>query len=447
MSKNFGGQITVTYVPIDSLKAAIYNPRKWSAEQLTALTASITGFGVVDPLIVNSAPERKNNLIGGHMRLAAMKLLGFMEAPVVYVDIPDEEKERELNLRLNRNTGEFDLNLLAEFDPSLLSGIGFTSEELDEIFPADENPEVFDLQKELDKLNIKDIDIKHGDRFDFGDDIGVVMNGDSTIEADMLALMDGAQADMCMTDPPYILDYLKGKKKHGKTTKGFGLKRDRTYLGTEVLPPDFTEEWMAAIAAVAKPDFSIMIFENPKNLRTIWNEMEKHWRYRNTITWHVPNRVQGFAAKYKFFNKTDIALLGTGEKFVGLNLDPESDDLLQGEYENALYATSGKPHFEPYEKGKKICPTDFISHVAADQKSSGQSIIFGTKPVELLIPYLKVLTRRGDVIVEPFGGSGSTAAASFKLKRRFRLMEKSHVYTAVILNRLTKLTGVTPKKI
>jgi DNA modification methylase len=439
--------LQITYVSITALKAAIYNPRKWSKEQLDALVESIRRFGAVDPLIVNAAPERTNNLIGGHMRLVAMKELGFTEVPVVYVNIPDEEKERELNLRLNRNTGEFDLNLLAEFDPLLLSGVGFTSEELDDIFPADENPEVFDLAKELKKLEITNIDIKHGDRFDFGADVGIVMNGDSTNQVDMLALMDGEKADMCMTDPPYLLDYLKGKKKTGKSKEGFGLKRDRTYLGTDTLPPDFTEKWMANVAAVAKPDFSIMIFENPKNLRTIWNEMEKHWRYRNTITWHLPNRTQGFSAKYKFFNKADIALLGTGEKFVGLNLVPEGDELLQSEYQNALYATSGKPQWESYEKGKKICPTDFIEFKAADEKSSGQGIIFGTKPTEILVPYIKVLTKRGDLVIEPFGGSGSTAAAAFKLKRRFRLMEKSNVYTAVILKRLEKLTGIIPKKV
>jgi DNA modification methylase len=63
---------------------------------------------------------------------------------------------------------------------------------------------------------------------------------------------------------------------------------------------------MAGVAKVQKDDFSIIIFEHPKNLRTIWNALEKHWKYRNTITWHVPNRVQGFSAKYKFFNKQDI---------------------------------------------------------------------------------------------------------------------------------------------
>jgi DNA modification methylase len=252
--------------------------------------------------------------------------------------------------------------------------------------------------------------------------------------------MNGEKASMCFTDPPYLLSYLSGKKRHGKATEGFGLKRDRRYLETDVLPPDFTEKWMANISKIQKSDFSIIIFENPKNLRIIWNELEKHWKYRNTITWHLPNRVQGFAAKYKFFNKTDIALVGTGGN-IALNLEEEEEELFQQEYENALFATSGKPHWEGYEKGKKVCPTDYIDFKAADEKSSGQGIIFGTKPIEILIPYIKVLTKRDDLIAEPFGGSGSTLIAAEKMQRRCYLMEKSNVYAEVIKNRWEKLTG------
>jgi DNA modification methylase len=344
---------------------------------------------------------------------------------------------------LNKNVGEWNWDLLATFDETFLSTAGFSSEDLDEIFAVEDTPEQFDLEKELKKLKIDTIDIKKGDKYDLGG--SVMMCGDSTIEADMLKLMGGEKADLCFTDPPYLLDYLKGKKKKGDAITGFGAKRDRRYLETDILPPDFTEKWMANVAKAQKPDFSIIIFENPKNLRTIWNELEKYWKYRNTITWHVPNRMQGFSAKYKFFNKTDIALVGTGGN-VSLNMEPE-DEILQNEYENAIYATSGKPHWESYEKGKKICPTDFISHIAADKKSSGQEIIFGTKPIELLIPYIKVLTKRDALILEPFGGSGSTLIAATKMKRRCYLMEKSPVYAAVIRNRWEKLTGLKAKKI
>lgn len=437
-------KLKVYYVPADSIHPASYNPRFWSKDAKTQLTESIKRYGLVDPIIVNSAPNRKDIVIGGHFRLAMAKELGINEVPVVYLDIPDIQKEKELNLRLNRNLGEFDWDLLANFGEEFLSDVGFSSEELDEIFEVEDTSEMFDLAKELAKLNIQKIEIKKGDVWRLGDH--KVMCGDSTIEADILKLMDGKKADMCFTDPPYLLSYLSGKKRHGKATEGFGLKRDRRYLETDVLPDNFTELWMANVAKVQKPDFSIIVFENPKNLCTIWHELRKHWKYRNTITWHVPNRVQGFSAKYKFFNKADIALVGTRGN-PSLNLKPESNELFQNEYDNALYATAGKPHWEGYKKGKKVCPTDFIEFVAADEKSSGQGIIFGTKPLEILIPYLKVLTKHGDLVIEPFGGSGSTLIAAEKMNRRCYLLEKSPIYAEVIKHRWEKLTGKKASKI
>ena len=436
--------LKIDYVPLSSLRHPERNPRTRTKEIIAQIKESITKYGVVDPLIVNSAPGREGIILGGNMRADVLKELGHEKVPVVHISIADLEREAELIVRLNKNVAEFDLKALADFDESLLAEIGFSSEELDDIFGTDENPEVFDLQKELDKLNITAGDIQSGDMFMVGDRLKVRC-GDSMNEADMLALMGGEKADMVLTDPPYILDYLKGKKKNGKAVEGFGLKRDRKYLGTDVLPDNFSDLWMANVAKVQKPDFSILVYENPKNLRTIWTAMEQHWRYRNTIIWHVPNRVQGFSAKYKFFNKFDIALVGTSGK-VALNVEPE-EELLQNEYEAAIFATSGKPHWESYEKGKKYCPSDFIDHVSADGKQSGQNIIFGTKPLEVLIPYLKVLTKRDDLVLEPFGGSASTAAAAWKLKRRCFVMEKSPVYTAVILKRLEKLTGLTAQKV
>ena len=441
MKESLKAQIKVTYVPIEDLKLADYNPRKWSEKAIADLTESIKRYGVVDPLIVNCASNRKNVCIGGHFRLKILKNIGYTQAPVIYLNIPDIEREKELNLRLNKNVGEFDWDLLAKFDENFLANIGFSSQDLDEIFQIDESPEEFDLAKELRKLDITKIEIQKGQIWQLGD--SRLMCGDSTIEADILKLMNGEKADMCLTDPPYILDYLNAKR-HGKPTEGFGAKKNRRYLETDVLPPDFTEKWIANIAKVAKEDFSIICFENWKNIRTIWNEMEKHWKVRNMIVWHIPTRVQGFAAKYRFFNKHDIAMIGTSNNKSGLNLQAE-EELLQNEYQTALYATAGKPTWEGYEKGKKIQPTDFIEFNAADEKSSGQGIIFGTKPLELLIPYIKVLTKRNDLIVESFGGSGSTLIAAEKMKRRCFLMEKSPVYCEVIRNRWQKLTRQTAK--
>ena len=437
-------RIKIVEVPINELRASEYNPRKHSQEQSNQLKESIKKFGLVDPIICNSSSERKNIIIGGHFRNEIAKEMKMTTVPVVYVEIADIKKEKELNLRLNKNTGEFDLDLLAEFDETFLSDIGFDSEDLDDIFPIEDDPEQFDLKKELEKIGIQGITVKKGDIYELNG--SRLMCGDSTIESDMLKLMNKKKANMCFTDPPYILDYLKGKtkQKDGVTT-GFGAKKNRRYLETDSLPDNFTELWMSNINKIAKEDFAIIVYENWKNLRIIWGEMEKYWKVKNMIVWHLPNRVQGFSAKHRFFNKHDIAMVGASENTKVDNVD--ESEFLENEYETALYAISNKPHWESYEKGKKICPTDFIEFKAADEKSSGQGVIFGTKPIEILIPYIKVLTKRNDLIVEPFGGSGSTLIASIKMNRRCYIMEKSPVYTEVILKRWEKETGKKPIKI
>ena len=436
-------KLQVKYVDINKLKASEHNPRVWSEQATTDLRESIVRFGMVDPILVNDAAGRKNVVLGGHFRLKIAEELGMAEVPVAYVTITDIEREKELLIRLNKNVGEWDWNLLKEFDEDLLTDVGFSSEEIDNIFDIDELvPEQFDLEKELKKLDIEKIEVKKGDVYQIGD--SRLMCGDSTVPEDFEQLMNGEQADMCMTDPPYILDYLHGQR-HGKPTEGFGAKRNRRYLETDELPENFTELWMLNVASHAKTDFNIICYENWKNIRTIWGDMEKHWKIKNMIVWHLPNRHQGFAAKYKFFSKHDIALVGASG-VVEYNHEEEPDGL-QEEYETALYAISGKPQWEGYEGGKKYQPTDFIDFNASDEKHSGQGVIFGTKPIEILIPYIKVLTKRNDLVVEPFCGSGSTLIASTKLKRRCYIMEKSPVYAEVALKRWEKLTGLKRVKL
>ena len=433
----------IVMIKVGDLKPSTYNPRTWNEETTKQLTESIQRFGLVDPLLVNGADERKNIVIGGHFRLKVAKDLGIKEVPVVYLDIPDENKEKELNLRLNKALGDWDWELLSEFDETLLADVGFSSEEMDLIFDIDiEETENFDLDKELKKLDIKKVEAQKGDVYQLGD--SRLMVGDSTVAEDFEKLMNGEQADMCMTDPPYILDYLHAKR-GGKPTTGFGAKKNRRYLETDVLPDNFTELWMANVARYAKPDYSIIVYENWKNLRVIWAEMEKYWKVKNMIVWHLPNRHQGFSAKYKFFSKHDIAMVG-GSGTVPYNHETEPDGL-QEEYETALYAISGKPQWEGYAGGKKYQPTDFIEFQASDEKHSGQGIIFGTKPLEILIPYIKVLTKRGDLVVEPFCGSGSTLIAATKLKRRCYIMEKSPVYAEVAMKRWEKATGLKREKL
>ncbi len=119
-------------VKIEDLKVAEYNPRTLSPVEMRTLKDSIKEFGLVDPIIVNKGEGRENIIIGGHQRVQAMKELGYETVDVFYLDL-DEEKEKELNLRLNRYYGEFDFAKLKEYDRDLLVSVGFKDGELKKI--------------------------------------------------------------------------------------------------------------------------------------------------------------------------------------------------------------------------------------------------------------------------------------------------------------------------
>lgn len=121
-------------VDINKLNPAEYNPRNLTDEQKENIKKSLTEFGFVNPLVVNSNPDRKNILVGGHQRLKVAQELGYTEVPVVYINLT-EQQERELNIRLNKNTGEWNLDSLSEhFSKTELGNWGFDEEELSVLF-------------------------------------------------------------------------------------------------------------------------------------------------------------------------------------------------------------------------------------------------------------------------------------------------------------------------
>ena len=122
--------MNVKDIPIKELTPAEYNPRYISDDAFDQLAKSLQDFDAVEPIVINTHKGRENTIIGGHQRIKAAEALGWDTFPCVEVDLP-LERERELNVRLNKTTGEFDFDKLANFfDADELTEWGFSDEEL-----------------------------------------------------------------------------------------------------------------------------------------------------------------------------------------------------------------------------------------------------------------------------------------------------------------------------
>ena len=182
---------------INSLIFAEYNPRQLTKDQYQNLKDSISRFGLVDPIIVNSNKDRKNIIVGGHQRVKVAKDMDIEFVPVLEVDLT-YERERELNIRLNKNTGEWDMDNLANFfDMDELMEWGFDEDEL--ILP-DLEP-IAGLIDDDEVPGVEESICKAGDLWILGEHR--LLCGDATKKEDVDKLMDGSKAELLFTSPPY----------------------------------------------------------------------------------------------------------------------------------------------------------------------------------------------------------------------------------------------------
>ena len=195
-------------LPISVLKPAEYNPRKKlkpGDREYKKIKDSIEEFGFADPLVVNS----DMTIIGGHQRLNVAIDLGYTEVPCAVVDI-DKVREKALNIALNKITGEWDEQMLADLLTDLkeadydLDYTGFDAPEVDALFSNIYDKTVkednFDVDKELQQPCFSQL----GDLWCLGRHR--VICGDSTGEEVYTRLMDGEKANLVLTDPPYNVD-------------------------------------------------------------------------------------------------------------------------------------------------------------------------------------------------------------------------------------------------
>lgn len=190
---------------IDALKPSKYNPRKMSPKQKEDLKGSLEKFSLADPIIINV----DGSIIGGHQRYSILKAQGVTEVDVRVPDVQlPEPIEKELNLRLNKNTGEFDEALLIEnFEADMLAMAGFDGDVIDAMFDLQAAEDNYDVDSAAAAI-VNPITVR-GDVYEFPGGHRL-MCGSATDYADVFKLMDGAKADLIYTDPPYNVNY-KGK--------------------------------------------------------------------------------------------------------------------------------------------------------------------------------------------------------------------------------------------
>ena len=197
---------------IDTLIPAKYNPRKAlkpGDAEFEKIKNSITEFGYVDPIIVNS----DMTIIGGHQRWSVLKTLGFTEVDCVVIEI-DKTKEKALNIALNKVTGEWNKELLADLIKDLqsldydVSFTGFDPPEIDELFNDVHSKDTKEDDFDVDKALTENAFVKEGDIWLLGRHR--LMCGDSTNPDNVNLLMDGKKANLCITDPPYNCAYEGG---------------------------------------------------------------------------------------------------------------------------------------------------------------------------------------------------------------------------------------------
>jgi DNA modification methylase len=417
----------IEQVSVKELKPSAYNPRKWDDKVISDMTESIKRFGLCDPLLVNGAPERKNVVIGGHLRLSVATTLGFTEVPVVYLDIPEIEREKELNLRLNKNLGNWDEELLKAFDMELLLEVGFTPDDLNNFFDdvLEISDDGFNVKEELAKITIPET--KPGDIYELGEHR--LICGNSLDQDTVKKLVDKDKVSMIYCDPPYNigLDYRKGIGTKGKYTPDNFVNDSKKTDEYE----NFIETSLKNALSVSKPDTHIFYWCDEKYVWLIQTLYEKNRITNRRICFWVKN-----------------------------NFDPTPQIAFNKIIEPCVYGTIGSPSLNPALKNLSEVLNKDVNSVGLydDLMSIVQMWLVKRdnavdyehptqKPITLNEKPIKRCTSPGEIVLDLFGGSGSTLIAAEQLKRRAFLVEVDPTFCDLIKKRHEHFTGNTAKKL
>ena len=365
-------------IKLSSIKANPNNPRVIKDSKFKKLVKSIKDFPKMmelRPMVINS----DSIVLGGNMRLKALKELGYKEVPKEWIKNADdltEDEQRQFIIKDNVGFGEHDWEMLqSEWDLSELEDWGLDIPEWDneEILEAEEDD--FDTTPPEEPKTVL------GDLYEIGEHR--LLCGDSTDSDQVAKLMNGEKADMVFTDPPYGISYDSPDDKHDII-----LNDDKFLL-----------EWMPQVLEHSK---GFIFMWTSYQVVGKWINLTKDYfgDITNMIIWHKGGG--GLGDLYKRFS-TD--------------------------FEIALVWNRGETL-----KGKRI---GSVWQISKDNTSSYQHPT--QKPIELMSEGLSNCSLVGNIIMDLFLGSGSTMVASHQLKRKCYGMELDPKYCDVIVRRMLKL--------
>jgi len=381
---------------VGRLMPAKYNPRKDLKPGDPAyekIKRSLKEYGYVDPVIWN---EATGNIVGGHQRYKVLVAEGATEIDCVVVHINNPQDEKALNIALNKAVGEWEPMALADLLSDLqisgydLNATGFDAAEIDDLFSKVHDKDVKDDECGIDPDVVEPF-VKPGDVWTLGRHRMVC--GDATSEADMALLMDGLKANLVVTDPPYNVSY---ESADGKTIQNDNMTGDKYF--------DFLLSSFRNMVVHLTEGGSAYVFHADTeglNVRRAFKEAGFH--VSGVCIWSKNSLVLG-RSPYQW----------------------QHEPILFG------WLPNGKHRWFSDRKQSTIWNFD-------KPKRSAEHPTM--KPVPLLAYPIKNSSAPNGVVLDTFGGSGSTLIACEQTDRICRMMELDPKYASVIILRFKDIMG------
>jgi len=427
--------INIQVIDIDKLNPAKYNPRvdlKPGDPEYEKLKRSIKEFGYVEPIVWN---KRTGNVVGGHQRLKILKEEGYKKVKVSVVEL-SEAQEKALNIALNKISGDWDEEKLHQIFKELQEDVdidieltGFDMEEIDDIVANFDTTEVveddFDLEEELEKE--EDPITQEGDLWILGKHR--LLCGDSTKLEDVTRLMDGKLADLLLTDPPYNVNY---ESESGMKIENDNLGDDDFY---NLLIGSFTN--MYEIAKEGTPIYIFHADTEAYNFRKAF--MNAGFKLSQGLVWVKHSMTIG-RQDYQWRHESILYgwKEGAAHKWYGQR---NKDTVIENDID--IEDLSKEELVELVEQLLESLPGTIIRFDRPMKNDLHPTM----KPLGLLGYLIRNSSIEGDLVVDLFGGSGSTLITCEQMNRICYTMELDPRYCDAIVKRYIALVGDEEVKI